>query len=262
MSTLEPLGPEARGLIEDADGVDRATGADKDRIRKRLAVQIGAAAFGSAAGAAGVAKASGGAAGGAALVAKLIGGAAVVSAVAIGAFTVGRHEAEATHPPATTTAASHDEGTPAPASSDTAPVAPVEVAPPPAVAEPPRVAPAPPAPRGPRPTQGAPAATTAPPPAAPSASVKPTETEGEAALLSRAQAALAAGDGLTALEILDMHARKYPNGVLADQRETDRVLAICAIGRVAAAREAAERFLAAHPRSAQAARVRKACGVP
>lgn len=86
--------------------------------------------------------------------------------------------------------------------------------------------------------------------------------EGEARLLRNAEAAIAAGDGVTALALLDTHARRFPDGALAEQRDAERVVAMCTVGRVPAARAAAERYLAAHPRSSRAERVRRACGAP
>jgi hypothetical protein len=50
--------------------------------------------------------------------------------------------------------------------------------------------------------------------------------------------------------------------VLSQERDTERVAALCALGRTTERRAAAEAFLAAHPVGALAARVRSACAAP
>lgn len=82
---------------------------------------------------------------------------------------------------------------------------------------------------------------------------------GELLLIQRAQRALARGDGAEALDAVDAHARAYPRGRLTEERDAARVLALCALGRADASRAAAARFIARHPDSPQAARVRGAC---
>lgn len=84
----------------------------------------------------------------------------------------------------------------------------------------------------------------------------------EAALLGRAQSALAAGRHAEALAVLDEHARRFPSGVLAHEREAARWLALCGSGRGDAARGPVSAFLAEHPGSPLAARLRAACGLP
>lgn len=86
--------------------------------------------------------------------------------------------------------------------------------------------------------------------------------EGEASLLERAQKANDAGDGVTALEALEAHERRFPAGLLAEQRHSERVVALCTIAKMPSTRERAEHFLAERPRSQQADRIRKACGLP
>jgi RNA polymerase sigma-70 factor (ECF subfamily) len=72
--------------------------------------------------------------------------------------------------------------------------------------------------------------------------------------------ALHAGDAARALAAFDEHARLYPNGFLSEERAGERVLALCDLGRTAEAGAAASAFLAQHPRSPLAARVRSSCG--
>jgi len=82
----------------------------------------------------------------------------------------------------------------------------------------------------------------------------------EAALLQRAQTALAAGQPAAALVLLELHAREYPAGVLTPERAALRVVALCAAGREALGRAEAAQFLRAHAGSVLAGRVRGACG--
>ena len=84
----------------------------------------------------------------------------------------------------------------------------------------------------------------------------------EAHLLREADAALRGGDTAGATRWLDEHARLFPNGVLAEERDVQRVLVLCASGQPDAARMEASRFLSAYPRSLLAGRVRASCGAP
>ena len=78
-------------------------------------------------------------------------------------------------------------------------------------------------------------------------------------LLRRAHDLLAAGRASEALAALDEHARVYPGGVLAEEREAERIAAVCARGDGTKARELTGAFAAAHPRSALLPRVRRTC---
>ena len=79
-------------------------------------------------------------------------------------------------------------------------------------------------------------------------------------LLREAQAGLRGHQGARALQALDEHARRFPHGVLAEERAAGRVFALCELGRIDEAKTAQGAFLAAHPSSPEADRVRKACG--
>lgn len=81
----------------------------------------------------------------------------------------------------------------------------------------------------------------------------------EMQLLKRAHQAEAAGRPSEALSILAEHAKRFPNGKLAESREVARVIALCEAGQTQASRTAAERFLAARPNSPFASRVRGVC---
>ena len=71
--------------------------------------------------------------------------------------------------------------------------------------------------------------------------------------------ALSRGDTATAMASLDEHASRFPRGALSEERAATRVHALCAQGRAAEARAAATAFVGAHPRSALAPAVRRAC---
>jgi len=79
----------------------------------------------------------------------------------------------------------------------------------------------------------------------------------EVALLSKATRALHARQADEALRALGEHQRKFPNGVLTEERLGARAQALCLLGRKAEA----ERTLAQlSPSSPQAASARKQCG--
>jgi len=77
--------------------------------------------------------------------------------------------------------------------------------------------------------------------------------------IERAQTALAANDPAAAQAALRGHARAFPRGHLSEEREALAVQVLCASGRADEARRAAAVFVARHPSSPQAARVRRTC---
>jgi hypothetical protein len=101
-----------------------------------------------------------------------------------------------------------------------------------------------------------------PPPAArvetPVAQVESTLLE-ETRLLTKAQAAFAAGNLSRALRFLEQHRARFPRGELAQERDAVEVLALCGLPRMAAARRAQQLFLRSWPDSPLAERVRAAC---
>ena len=102
----------------------------------------------------------------------------------------------------------------------------------------------------------------APPPTVPVA-VAPREERddlpAELRWIERAQTALAANDPAAAQAALRGHARAFPRGHLSEEREALAVQVLCASGRADEARRAAAVFVARHPTSPQAARVRRTC---
>lgn len=76
-------------------------------------------------------------------------------------------------------------------------------------------------------------------------------------LLQRAQAAFVGKDVAGALVVLAEHARRFPNGRLAEEREAIRVQSLASAGRVDEARRAADAFAARFPRSVLLPRLKK-----
>jgi hypothetical protein len=83
--------------------------------------------------------------------------------------------------------------------------------------------------------------------------------EAEMRWVRAADAALRSGDAASALGFLNQHAREFPDGVLAEEREGLRVVAACRGGISPDVQRAASRFLQRAPRSLMAGRVRAAC---
>lgn len=81
----------------------------------------------------------------------------------------------------------------------------------------------------------------------------------EVDLIRAAQDQLHAGNAGAALETLAEHARRFPSGALREERQASRILALCQLGNVAAARAEADRFVAEAPGSPLVDRVRGAC---
>ena len=76
--------------------------------------------------------------------------------------------------------------------------------------------------------------------------------------MDRARTALDQGDAQALWRMMDEHARRFPEGALREERQAWRAVAACRLTHADAAARAT-RFLGAHPRSAQAAKVRRAC---
>lgn len=78
----------------------------------------------------------------------------------------------------------------------------------------------------------------------------------EAAILSRAQAELRLGRAARTLQILAEHERRFKQGILAQERRTVRIQALCMLGRVA---EANALMQGVSPQSLTGQSVRQAC---
>lgn len=258
------LGPEANALLEAARGGDEPTHADEERvlaaIGKRLAV---GAASGIAVAAAEQSTAPGGGLDPSAVAAVRVGwatkvlvGLALVGAMGAGASMLAR----TTHRPAVRAGST---ATAAPTSGEVLALVPDR---PNGAASPEAPAATTAASHGegfrasPR-TMPGPSVT---PAAASSSRVAPPtgDVAAEVRLLSEAHAALRGGEAERALGLLDEHVRRYPRGALGQERDADRIAALCALGRVVEAREAADRFLRLAPWSPLAGPVRASCGGP
>lgn len=83
--------------------------------------------------------------------------------------------------------------------------------------------------------------------------------QGELDGLRQVQQAIQGGQPTRALELLGELDAAYPASTLWQEREVARVLALCGVGRVAAAREIAQRVLAVSPDSLYASRIQSSC---
>jgi hypothetical protein len=105
-----------------------------------------------------------------------------------------------------------------------------------------------------------------PPPAPRAHDARGRETDrsvaAEVAILRRVSDALRAGDAKGALAGVDEHARRFPSGALAEERDMERIVALCALGRRDDATRATLRFTRAYPSSSHDARIREACASP
>lgn len=77
--------------------------------------------------------------------------------------------------------------------------------------------------------------------------------------LARVQQKLRAGQGQAALDAVDEAARRFPHGQLQPDLRAARVLALCQLGRLEEARNAADAFLRWHVASPLTERVRNSC---
>ncbi len=82
----------------------------------------------------------------------------------------------------------------------------------------------------------------------------------EVALLAEARSALGAGEASRAIGLLARHRKRFPDGLLARERDVSWITALCVLGRADEARKRADSFLRAHGSSPHAAKVRASCG--
>ncbi|MET0284764.1 MAG: hypothetical protein ABW352_09850 [Polyangiales bacterium] len=251
---MSELSSDAKALIERTRLDDTPRDEDKQRIRGRLAAQLGVGAFAGAtlvastAGVAPVASHSGWFV--KSTLMRWLAGTVAAGSVAVGGFLLTSPSAKRVAPPAVVTAPIVEP----PAIVEPAVVEPAVVEP--AVVEPTVVEPAveeAPVARAPSRKRRAPAPTIAP--------VGNSSTmNAEIALLAQAQQALRARDGKQALRLAQQHAANFPGGALYEERVGIEAIAHCVLGE----REhpAVRAFLARSPRSPLGARVRKECGLP
>jgi hypothetical protein len=87
----------------------------------------------------------------------------------------------------------------------------------------------------------------------------PDTLSAEVALIARASADLHAARPAAALEVLDEHRRRFPNGVLVQERAAARIRALCALGRVKEAKIELARLTRTNPDSPHTARAAREC---
>ena len=220
MKPMEALGPKARALIDSGRAAYRPQSGDRERIEAALRARLGAQALPRDA---------------------AIGGAQrpwlrrwpVLSGAAVGIGVTAMLVLRSWSSPD----ADARPTQPKPAQADLPLAQPTPVSPPPL------------APPDPVPVQDAsstPARTASP----------PNTLAQEVALLARATREIGLGKPLKALKALDDHARRFPNGLLREERRSARAQALCALGRIEEGR--AEQAALA-PRSPTAARAGQAC---
>lgn len=295
---MSDLTPEDTALLDLARGGHDPSTADRERVRTAVVAQLGIAAalVTSSAGAVGGASAAGSVLSGAGLLAaKVLGVVAVMVSVTAGGVAL--HRTLRVAPPRVpTTAANALVPTPAASvrtsvlESDIPVVTPfLEVAPTP---EPSPLAKAGPAltahrsremvssvpngvandktPEGLR-SPGKDGSEFAPeiPSAAPAVEANVPEQAATATtllaetdLIRAGLAALHGGDPSRALTLFDEHAGTFPAGVLADERDIERITALCELGRSGDARAAAASFLRRRPNAPLTRRVLTSCGNP
>ena len=225
---MSDLSDGARSLIERAKQVEEPTSEDRARVQSLLAARLGAGAFAPEQPDTGAPPSS---ATGLGMASKIIIGVSIVGVIAGGALLSRR----APESPQMLSAVLRT----------VLPTArPVE--------EPPIVPES-------LPVQQAPAAS-APRERAPRTAASAPSVADEVQILTRAYSSLKGGDANQALNELDQHARRFPNGALAEERAAERVLALCQLGRLDEARADAAKFFARYPNSPQGGRVRGSCG--
>jgi hypothetical protein len=256
--SMTGLGPEANALLEAARFGDEPTRADQDRVRAAVAIRL---AGGAAAGL-GVAAATKGSAalavpGG--LATKVLVVAAFVGAMGASALIATRISRPSAAPasfqagpPRTSTGAlerPNDDPTDEWWKAIAIPAAPAAPGPEERAS-------------GPHRSSRTPAGRVVAPSATSSGRATPgsSDVAAEVRLLGEAQTAIRGGDAERALLLLDEHARRYPNGALGEERDAARIAALCALGRVGEAKDAADRFLRVAPLSPHAGPVRASCG--
>ena len=244
---MDEMNPNARALLNAARSYDDPTDSDRDRVRAAVLMRVGSvAAIGTAAVAA--AKASSAAASAGPLLATglastaLFGGVAakIGAVVLIGALASGAYVAfRGPHAAAVAAASPAAIVAPAPrvevAPVDAVPVASV------AVIDPSTEDTSKPAPARVR--------------------ARAADLEGEMKLLRQADGALRRGDAAGALSALNQHAAQYPSGVLSQEREGVRAIALCSLGNAGQGQSAAVRFLSQAAKSPLASRIRSACSL-
>ena len=235
MEPLEPLGPDARDLLATyrrerpgADGRGRNWPGVRARVDARAAVRRPASPL-------------------------WVGGIAIVLAAAVLLLVHALFVAwQATQIERASTTPSASDVVPEPPVDDARVRAPTPTAAPsppaPALASPPTPAIEPPPVQRPRGVA----------PQAPAASPPVDTTAAELELVARARTSVADGDLAAAREALDEHARRFPEGVLAEERAAYRAIVLCR-AKAPDARTAQLEFNASYPGSHHHRSIKAAC---
>ena len=216
---MSELGPRAREILRSGRDLNRPTDADRERIYNALQERLGAALL----------LAEGGKAlpsprprwpfvTGAVIGAGLLGGAL---------FTMARQPAPPSAPRPLVAAASSAQLSPVPSALE------------------------PLVPDVPKPT-----ASVAADRSAPSARSAEDRLAQEVALLARATSSLHAGQPADAMRVLDEYQRRFPKGLLTEERRAARAQALCSLGRESEAQAELARLA---PESLAAARAKQVC---
>lgn len=241
----EELSHDARSLIAEAKGGDDPSPADRARIRRAVLATVagGAGLAASTAASSAAASSTIAATTGLSLGAKILAAVIVVGAVGGGTIAIAPWEEAEVAEVRTERPRARRTEEPALAIEEPEPVVIAPVLEEPAAPEPVVEAPERQRPRA--------RVVPAPEPV-------PPAVDGMAEI-RELQAAMRARDPSTALALLAEHERRYPRSQYSEEREAQRVVALCGAGRREEARALAARFLREHPRSPQATRVRTAC---
>lgn len=98
-----------------------------------------------------------------------------------------------------------------------------------------------------------------PAPSTPRRSDRSDRLAQEVAILSRATRDLRSGRAADALKALDEHERRFPSGLLTEERRSARVQALCLLGRFTDADAELSVLSRSSPQSPNAARARQVC---
>jgi len=101
----------------------------------------------------------------------------------------------------------------------------------------------------PTPSVSVSASASIPPPPPPSASAPKSELEAEKALIDRARNAFLHGNAGNALDAVNEHQKRFPSGVLSEEREFHAIRALHQLGQNDAANKRFEGFRARYPKS-------------
>lgn len=94
---------------------------------------------------------------------------------------------------------------------------------------------------------------------APAPAASSADLDAEIQLLRQARQELQAGQFSQALESLGEHARRFPQGVLASERQASVAIALCRSGQLTTGKARASHYLKRNPKSPLADRVRTSC---